>query len=262
MAEDCIPASNIRPVSDDLPVDVDFVRNTFLFGVNLKDDDGNPLPDSVIEFYIESATRWLERALSINILPVSVKNESHDYYYTDYEQYSFVRLLHYPVRAVCKVAMRFPLTTEVLAFDPSWYRTESVAGQVNLIPTQGSFSAILMGQGGSFLPMVYSGKDYVPHIIHVDYEAGFPDGQIPADILNLIGMKAAIGPLNIAGDLIAGAGIANKSISLDGLSESIGTTSSATNAGYGARILQYEKQIKDDLALVRRNFKGIEFVVA
>ncbi len=75
-------------------------------------------------------------------------------------------------------------------------------------------------------------------------------------------MKAAIGPLNIAGDLIAGAGIANKSISLDGLSQSIGTTSSATNSGYGARILQYEKQMKHMLEGLRTHYTGIQMVVA
>jgi len=262
MVTECAVASNFRPRATELPIDAGFVRETFLFGVNLADDNGKQMPDSVIEFYIQAATRWIERQLSVALLPATITNESHDYYYSDYAQYSFVKLLNYPVRKVCKVAMRFPLSTEVLAFDPSWYRIEHIAGQVNLIPTQGSFSAILMGQGGSFLPMLYSGNDYVPHIIQVDYEAGYEDGEIPEDILNLIGMKAAIGPLNIAGDLIAGAGIANKSISLDGLSESIGTTSSATNAGYGARIIQYEKQIKEQISLVRRNLKGIEMVVA
>lgn len=262
MAEECTVASNFRPKSDQLPIDADFVKDTFLFGVNLNDDNGTPLPDPAIEFYIEAATRWVERQLDVVLLPAKVSNESHDYYWADYENYAFVKLLHYPVRKVCKVGMRFPLSTEVLAFDPSWFRIEHIAGQVNLIPTQGSFSAILIGQGGSFLPMLYSGRDYVPHIIQVDYETGYEEGEIPADILNLIGMKAAIGPLNIAGDLIAGAGIANKSISLDGLSESIGTTSSATNAGYGARILQYEKEIKEQIATIRRNLKGIEMVVA
>lgn len=257
-----VPASNIRPVSEELPVNANFVKQNFLFGVNLKDDDGNTMPDSVIDFYIAAATKWLERELDILLFPATIEDERHDYVYNDYIQYGFVKLFHYPVRAVSRVAMSFPLSTEVLVFDPEWYRTESVSGQVNLIPTSGTLSAILMGQGGSFLPLVYSGTDYIPHVITVDYEAGYPEDGIPADLLNLIGMKASIGPLNIAGDLIAGAGIANKSISLDGLSESIGTTSSATNAGYGARILQYEKQIKDTLATIRRNLKGIQMVVA
>jgi len=255
-------AANIRPRSDEQVIDADFVKSTFLHGVNLKTDDGVDLPDEAIDFYIQSATRWVERELNVIILPTSISSESHDYYWDDYANFAFVKLLNFPVRSVSKVAIRFPLTTELLAFDDEWYRIESVAGQVNLIPTQGSFSAILIGQGGSFLPLLYSGRDYVPHIIQVDYEAGFKDGEIPEDILHLIGMKASIGPLNIAGDLIAGAGIASKSVSLDGLSESLGTTSSATNAGYGARIIQYEKQIKETVSLLRRNYKGIEMVVA
>jgi len=256
-------ASNIRPkTSDDLLIDADFVKETFLFGVNLKDDDGNEMPDSLIEFYIKAATRWLERKIDTLITPTSITDESHDYYWNDYASYAFVRLLNYPVRKVSRVSMRFPLSNDLLEFNESWYHVESISGQVNLIPSEDGLGSIFVGENGSYLPMLYSGTDYVPHIIKVDYEAGFEEGEVPEDILNLIGMKAAIGPLNIAGDLIAGAGIATKSISLDGLSESIGTTSSATNAGYGARIIQYEKQIKEDLPQLRRNLKGIEMVVA
>jgi hypothetical protein len=81
-------------------------------------------------------------------------------------------------------------------------------------------------------------------------------------IRDIIGMKAAMGPLNIAGDLIAGAGIASKSISLDGLSQSISTTSSATNAGYGSRIIQYTKQIDGMMEGMRERYQGINMVVS
>jgi len=96
----------------------------------------------------------------------------------------------------------------------------------------------------------------------VNYTAGFAAGKIPEIIKDLVGQKAAIGVLHIMGDLIAGAGIANKSISLDGVSQSIGTTSSATNAGYGARIINYEKQIKEALEQLRNYYVGINMVVA
>lgn len=59
---------------------------------------------------------------------------------------------------------------------------------------------------------------------------------MPMDLINLTGKLATFGPLGIAGDLILGAGIAAQSIGVDGLSQSISSTSSATNAGYGARI--------------------------
>lgn len=67
--------------------------------------------------------------------------------------------------------------------------------------------------------------------------------QVPADVLDAIGNFASRNALNIAGDLIAGAGIASKSVSQDGLSQNINTTSSATNSGYGARIIQFEKYL-------------------
>jgi hypothetical protein len=95
----------------------------------------------------------------------------------------------------------------------------------------------------------------------VVYKAGFLPGKCPLNIKELIGMKAAMGPLNIAGDLIAGAGIASKSIGIDGLSQSISTTSSATNAGYGARILQYNKEIKERLQRLK-DYYGINLSMA
>jgi len=61
----------------------------------------------------------------------------------------------------------------------------------------------------------------------------------------------------VLGDLISGAGIAAKSLSIDGLSQSISTTSSATNSGYGARILSYQKRITKELKTIRSFYKGV-----
>ena len=69
------------------------------------------------------------------------------------------------------------------------------------------------------------------------------DHHIPATIMHVAGMWASMWCLNTAGDLIVGAGVASKSTGVDGLSQSVSTTSSATNAGYGSRIIQYKKDI-------------------
>jgi len=259
--DEAVQAFNKRPRTKDLVVDAQFVRETFLFGVNLKDDDGNEMPDALIEFYIKSAQQYVERQLAVLLFPQTIESEAHDYFYDSYTNFAQAKLLHYPIRAVRRYEIQFPLTNKVLTFDPSWIKSDAISGMVNLIPVEGTFSQILMGQGGSFLPLLYSGRDYIPYIIFITYDAGFEAGEIPEDILHAIAMKASIGPLNIAGDLIAGAGIASKSISLDGLSQSIGTTSSATNAGYGARIINYEKQLKTMLSEIRMNLKGIQMVV-
>lgn len=76
-------------------------------------------------------------------------------------------------------------------------------------------------------------------------------------ILKAIGLIAAISPLDIAGDLIAGAGIANFSVGVDGLSQSIGTTASATSAGYGARIISYQTQLKQLMPALRAKYRMI-----
>jgi hypothetical protein len=119
---------------------------------------------------------------------------------------------------------------------------------------------MMIGAGGSYLPVIYGGMGNLPHLFEIEYTAGFT--QLPANVLDVVGMIAAMGPLNIFGDLIAGAGIANVSLSIDGLSQSIGTTSSATNAGYGSRIIQYTKQVKDQIPLLRKFYKGVRSHVA
>ena len=254
-------AFNPLPKSSGLLIDADFVKTNFLFGVSLKDDDGNIMPDSLIEFYIRSAQQWLEKELQIRLLPTVIEKETHDYTMQDYTNFFFTKLNHLPVRKVTSISMKFPVSSDSITFDPMWYKVDARNGMINLVPTAGSFSTIMMGQGGSFLPLLYTSVLSIPAIIEVDYECGFADGECPADILEIIAMKASLGPLNIAGDLIAGAGIANTSISLDGLSQSIGTTSSATNAGYGARVIQYLKKIDKALTSLRLAYRGIQMRV-
>ena len=63
-------------------------------------------------------------------------------------------------------------------------------------------------------------------------------------------------------DLIIGAGIANQSVSIDGVSQSIGTTQSAMYGGASARIQQYTDDInKVILPALRQKFGGLRMVV-
>ena len=84
---------------------------------------------------------------------------------------------------------------------------------------------------------------------------------IPADIKHCIGLKAALLPIDVAGDLIAGAGVANYSIGADGVHQSLGTTSSATNSGYGARRQAFERELKALLPALRAKYKTMNFGV-
>lgn len=97
------------------------------------------------------------------------------------------------------------------------------------------------------------------HTVIFSGELNDPAGiDMDWDLMDLIGKAASIHILNTAGDLIIGAGIANKSTAIDGISASIGTTSSPTNAGYGARIIQLQKDINRLLPILFRKYNGVQ----
>jgi hypothetical protein len=240
---------------------VEQLKARYFFGVNINDDDGNPLPDATFAHFILQAIRWFEHQIDIPILP-QVFIDNHDYHRSQYNAFNFIQLDNYPVISVEEFRVQYPSGQTVIVYPTEWIRLNREKGQIQAVPTAGTLSEFLIGQGGAFLPAVYNGMHYLPHLFQVEYTAGFQEGKVPANIVDLIGMFASIGPFNIFGDLIAGAGIANISLSMDGLSQSIGTTSSATNSGYGSRILQYLKQIKEQIPLLRRYYKGIRMEVA
>lgn len=233
------------------------LRERYLFGLDLTNDDGQPLPDVQYQHYILTGIEWLQHALDIPILPTTFIREFHDYYRTDYPEFNIINLDNYPVISLEEFRVEYPSGQTVVNFPLEWIRLDKVHGIVRIVPTAGTLSEIIIGQGGSFLPAVYSGLDSLPDLFAISYTAGFADGKIPTNLLDLIGKRAALGPLNIFGDLVAGAGIANISTSIDGLSQTIGTTSSATNAGFGARILQYTKEMKAEIPNLIRYYKGI-----
>lgn len=237
------------------------LKARYMFGLDLTDDAGNELPDGVYEHFIAAAISALEHELDISIAPTTFC-DVHDYFQTDYQAFSFIQLDNYPVQSVEEYLVQYPSGQTVVRFPPEWLRLDPNKGHIQIVPTAGTLSEILVGQGGSFLPAAFNGMRYLPQLFRITYVAGFGEGQVPKDIIEVIGKMASFGPFNIFGDLIAGAGIANLSISLDGLSQTIGTTSSATNSGYGARLVQYGKEIKDRVPKLRKFYKGVRMVVA
>lgn len=236
------------------------LKARYLFGVNTRDDRGNELSDATFAHYILTAIRWLEHELDIPILP-TVFVENHDYYRADFGAYAFLKLDNAPVLSVEEFRVQYPSGQNVIVWPNEWLRVNAAEGHIQVVPTAGTLSEVLIGTGGGFLPALYGGLPYLPQLFQVSYTAGFALGKVPRNIVDVIGMFASFGPFNIFGDLIAGAGIATLSLSLDGLSQSIGTTSSATNSGYGARVLQYLKQIKLQIPVLRRYYKGQRMVV-
>jgi len=265
---------------------VEELKELYLFGIDLSDDAGNPFPPAIFEHYIRSAVSALEHRLDIPIRKIEVEQERQDYYREDYQNYLWIELDQHPVIEIDQVTIVLPGESVVQVFERDWIHIDRLTGQLQLVPGTGTAGTILLGASGAWLPLIYGNNRYIPDVFRISYKAGFgkpspraferniADESVPVSvphprldrdqevIKDIVGKVASFGPFNIAGDLIVGAGIASKSIGIDGLSQSISTTSSATNAGFGARLVQYSKELKEMLPELKRYYQGIKMRVA
>lgn len=243
-------------------VSVSSIKNKYLFGINLADSNGNPLPEELFVHYLNAAVDYIQNLLDITISPTEF-TERHDYFRSDYRNWGFIQLDHNPVRTVKRITLMYG-DQRTVQIPLDWVQLDKLAGQITLFPSAGSANSLIIGQTGLLFGF-QSQWDWAPRLWEVEYEAGIDenDPSIPCDLLKeTIFKRASMGILNVWGDLIIGAGIASQSVSVDGLSQSIGTTQSAMFGGASARIESYAKDIDDRLLpVLRQKFGGIRLVV-
>lgn len=230
------------------------LKARYFFGINTRNPEtGEEMPDSTYQHYILSAIRLFEMDLSISLLPTTY-TEKHDYVYEDFIQHMVLQLDNYPV--IQLDALKATFGASEIMYPPEWYRLDADVGHLQVQPSTSAVSSLLLSTGGAYMPSLYN-SSRIPQLFQVDYTAGFAEGKLPRNIVDVIGMVASLGPFNIFGELIAGAGIANFSISMDGLSQSVGTTQSAMYSGFGARISNYLAEIKRQMPILRKQFKRV-----
>lgn len=237
------------------------LKDRYLFSVDLRDSEGNELRDEVLSFHIDAAITQIEMECGIYINPVQL-DEDRDYILNDYLSWSIIELYENPVISVDKFEIRFLKNESFVEFPNEWVRLDNTTGVVRIAATMGTIDNWVMTQF-SYLPRLLTRVSDFPHFFHIEYTAGFEQDKIPKNINHLIGMLASIYTFNIAGDIVLGAGIAAQSLGIDGLSQSIQTTSSAENSAYSSRIIQYAKLIKEMKEVVTKYFckdNGINIV--
>jgi len=198
------------------------LQSIYLYGLDgiLTNDAGVPFPDAVYAHYIKAAIAKFHEKTDIYLCPTRIDHEKHDYVDHDFRTFMSLQLDAYPVIDIEEITLQFP-GADPYTFPKEWIRSFDEAGQVHIV-ADGSVGTPLVAWAranqraryGSFIPLVFD----------VKYFAGFELGKIPANIKDMVGKEAAMGPLNLGGDLVAGAGVANQSISMDGLSTTLGTT--------------------------------------
>lgn len=238
------------------------LQSLYFYGIVIQDRSGKELEPYVWKHFILAAQKEIEKYLGIK-LKKQIIQENLDFYNEEWRAWGYLPVT-YPVTKPFRLS-GFLGTVKQLEYPHEWLTSrktsdyETYYRRIFLVPVQGgevsTAGASILYSG--VLPSIgLNGWREIPNYWTAVYCTGF--NTIPEDILDVIGKLAAIGIFNIAGDIVLGqAAIANYSLSIDGLSQSIGTTMSAENSAYSARIKMYKDEIKDALNRLRSYYRGI-----
>jgi len=240
-------------------LNTDFLRDNYLFGIPLQDIYGNKMKEGLLQHYVDAAIQKTQRMLQIVINPIDIEKEKHDYYANEFMNWGYIQLYKKPIIEVTNLSMYFG-EQKMLDIPKEWFRTTDISGQLQIFPTSGSTGGMVLTQSGSFMPMILGLYNHAPQMWNVSYKAGM-ESEIPDDLGEYIMKRASVGVLQVWGDLIIGAGIANQTISLDGLSQSIGTTQSPEFTGAGARIKTYTDDLRELEKTLKDTYLGLNMVV-
>ena len=252
-------------VSQELVLSPSDIRSIYLFGIDVRGINGEVMSDDDITFYITSAQQELEKWLNLKFRK-QVVEESQSFYRDDWRHWGFMRVT-YPV--VCPLKLDgFLNKVKQISYPSDWLTTKRINTSpelynrnVYLVPAGSATShseAVIFS--GLIPNLGVVGAKHIPNYWTFRYVTGWD--RVPEDIINAVGKIASISVLNVFGDILLGAGIASQSLSIDGLSQSIGTTQSAENSAFSARIKQYLSELKKDLPHLKDYYRGFSMAVA
>ena len=239
----------------------------YLYGIKIQAGDGTSFSSESMRFYIQAAQQEVENFFNLKLKYQFIALEKLTFYRADYWQSFPILFTNYPVNKPISLTGRFN-QLEQISYPTQWLtNTTNSYGQykrrVSIVPTGTAVATANAEVILSGLTTQLGSQHFlmIPDYWDLQYITGFDLKHMPMDLINLVGKLATFGPLGIAGDLILGAGIAAQSLGVDGLSQSISSTSSATNAGYGARIIQYQKEITETVKKIKLVYDEIKLGV-
>jgi len=272
-----------------LLVSYDELRFDEMFGNALiAESDSQVITDDQLLDYARVAIAYLEERLNIDILPrrirfqdpigedgneiprldianedaaytsqmtvkqkgdLYIREEGYPYLLTQARQEMRIKLRRRPLRNVLNVNFVDPYRdTTIIDLMPYRMERKGFSSVCNFRPrhsTTGSSRFLYIWNNFLVMPYFKNLRD----IIRIDYETGYENCQtVPDEFRNIVKKLAAVTLMNIYGDGKLAA-IASRSVNLNNVSESINTTLSATSATFGARIMQYQKEIKEWFAI-------------
>ena len=240
----------------------DDMRYTYMWGIDFKATNGSMFSDEQVQFFIDAATKEMERLLNITIVKRRVKSEfsveqrnlkkgvdyddeetPYDFSYRKIQRYGMIQTKQRPILNVTRCTLINKGQNDDVDLLPSVV-PDKKNGVIKFLKRPWKPSDTWTGISDAICR--FGAETWNPHLFYaIDYDAGFETSDdAPMDLRQAIGKMAAISLLNVIGDGLM-AGFSSSSLSMDGVSESFSSTQSATSAMYGARIMEYRKEMED-----------------
>lgn len=242
----------------------DDIRYTYVWGTDFKSSQGYSFTDEQIQFFIDAGLAEIERMLNITIKKKRIKSiESverqhltkkvdyddeeplYDFRYSKIQRYGMIQTKHRPIIKATRCTMINRGANGEPEYDDLLASTtlDKKNGVIKFLKRPWKPSDTWNGISTAISP--YGSETWNHHLFYaIDYEAGFESSDdIPDDLRQIIGELIAMAILNIIGDGLM-SGLSSTSLSMDGVSESYSSTMSATSAYFGARLVEYRKDVE------------------
>ena len=240
----------------------DDLRYTYMWGIDFKATNGSKFSDEQAQFFIDAATAEMERRLNITIRKRRIKCEDvieknhlkrkvdyddeetpYDFSYRKIQRYGMIQTKQRPLLKVTRCMLLNKGHNDDVDLLPSTV-LDKKNGVIKFLKRPFKPNDTWKGICEAISP--FGAETWNSHLFYsIDYDAGYETSDdIPDDLRHNIGIMIAISLLNVIGDGLM-AGFSSSSLSMDGVSESFSSTQSATSAMYGARIMEYRKEIED-----------------
>ena len=253
-------------------ITTDDLRASYLWGVDFRASNGASYTDAQIQYFIDAAVAEIERELNITIKKTRIAcepqrrglekgkdyDEAEPYYTLKRERVERQGMISTRKRQIMFIS-RLDLINRneniIPLFPASTF--DSKKGQIKFFNRMPRQSDSMRGVETAIYP--YGAETLERNLFYaIDYIAGFESADdVPMDLREVIGKKAAVSLLNIIGRGLM-SGFSSSSLSMDGVSESFSSTQSATSAYYGADIKEYKDDIEKYIAENRLKFSSIQ----
>jgi hypothetical protein len=265
-------------------LNVTYIRDTYLRGVTLGDAWHGPSADAAITSTVQALIEEAQGKLGIQFarqrvltypdpglvlgVDYEIEGEPLTYHRTRGGMGHFVINLPFAnIISIERIRVFYgnPLdqsaTKALYLVPPEWILFTEKEGVLRIVPSlygiypqlhtpwgfQGAYDSLLYG---------YAYRDLIPGSWAVDYTIGY--GQIPLDVARWIGLRVAIAVLAQAGASAGvGGGLGTKSLSMDGISQSVGYAQGKYGP-YSGLVESYQEELKClDIKQLKLRYHGI-----